>query len=191
MIKVCVGVITGDFIRAKTVQTLISLAKASQYVGKIIIQQGPYIHLNRDTVVSIVQKGDSSHLFFVDNDVCFSPETLDRLVARNKDIIAAPYNRRTLPPESMVKMMVDGEIVSGNISELPKEPFKCYALGTGCMLIKMEVFEKIKRPWFFYGRYDEEEMGEDIWFCKKAHEAGYDVWADPTCQIGHLGEYIF
>ncbi len=194
MNKVVIGTITGDFIRTKTVHMLITLIKTNQHVAQFIIQQGPYIHLNRDYVVLEAQKSDYTHLFFVDNDVCFAPASLDRLLAHDKDIVGAPYNMRTLPPQTMIKMMdEDGNMKGGSIADLPKELFKCYALGTGCMLIKMDVFKKISRPWFFYGKFDEDEggMGEDVFFCKKAHEIGYDVWCDPTISVGHIGETIF
>lgn len=190
--SVCVGVITGDFIRAKTVMTLIQLLKTSPHIANLMVEQGPYIHLNRNRIVEAVLKDDYTHLFFVDNDVCFAAEALDRLIADDKDIVAAPYNKRCLPPESMIKMRdKDGNPIGGNLKDLPKELFKCYALGTGCMLIKTEVFKNIEKPWFYYGEVKGEEIGEDVYFCKKAHEAGYDVWCNPSIQVGHVGEHIF
>jgi GT2 family glycosyltransferase len=192
--KVFVGVITGDFIRSKTVQTLLALYKSSPHVAQLVIQHGPYIHINRDRLVEQALKGDYTHLFFVDNDVCFSPEVLDRLISRDKDIIAAPYNHKTLPPMSMIRIKdVNGNFVAGKIEDLPKEPFKVFALGTGCMLIKMEVFKKLDRPWFYYEPLTDKDegMGEDIYFCDNANKHGIEVWCDPTMQIGHIGEYIY
>src|SRR3990167_457179 len=33
--------------------------------------------------------------------------------------------------------------------------------------------------------------GEDMWFCRKAIKAGYDIWADSTVKVGHLGEFEY
>ena len=87
----------------------------------------------------------------------------------------------------------DGDIFGKiTMTDLPQEPFKCFALGTGCMLIKMSVFDKIEKPYFYYGDAGQEGlMSEDVYFCDKAHQAGYDVWCDPTIEVGHVGKYIY
>lgn len=194
-LKVCVGVVATDFIKPHTVQTLLPIAKSSPYVASFSIRSGALVHINRENTVVETLKKDYTHLFFVDSDMSFTPEVLDRLLFLDKDIIAAPYNLRRLPPQPMIKLMGDdGKLRNGNLDELPKEPFKCYAMGTGCMLIKMEVFRKIPRPWFFYEPQsdDYEGMGEDVYFCKKAHEAGIDVWCDPlSSEVKHIGNYLY
>lgn len=35
------------------------------------------------------------------------------------------------------------------------------------------------------------EVGEDISFCIKAAECGYEIYADSTAQVGHIGNYPF
>lgn len=187
--KILVAVPTGDFIRMETVRTIVALKGNAVDVA---IEHGPYIHLNRENL--ILQSKGYSHIFFVDTDVCFNADVLETLVSRDKDIIGGIYNLRRLPLSPIIRMANEkGEMIPGNIKDLPTEPFKCHALGTGCMLIKTEVFDKIKRPWFFYGKPDEshEGMGEDIWFCTKAQEAGFDIWADPIVKISHTGMFNF
>ncbi len=183
MNKVCVGIIASDFVRTKTIQTLLFLAKLNANVAGFIIKQGPLVHLNRDHIVLDALKGGYTHLFFVDSDVSFSQEVLDKLLAEDKDIIGAPYNMRTFPLQTTVKFK----------GEIPLIPFKCDALGTGCMLIKMDVFRKLDRPWFFFEPQTEtsEGEGEDVWFCKKAREAGYEIWCQPQLQVSHIGEFNY
>ena len=92
--KVCVGVPCPDFIRTKTVATLCSLVKRDPTIS-IQIKQGCLVHKNREEIVVDAQKmGGFSHLFFVDSDMCFSADVLDRLLGRDADIIAAPYRYR-------------------------------------------------------------------------------------------------
>jgi len=35
------------------------------------------------------------------------------------------------------------------------------------------------------------ELGEDISFCLKARECGYEIYADSTIQVGHVGNYAY
>lgn len=193
MIKVLVGVIAAKDIAVKTVQTLLLLIRNDHRVAELVIKQGPLVYLNREHLVLDALKKDFTHLFFVDSDVCFTPDTLDKLLAHDKDIVAANYNMRIMPLTPTVRMLKEGKEVVVPMAELPKDLFKCYAAATGCMLIKMDVFKKLKRPWFFYEAPSEtdEGKGEDVFFCKKAHEAGYDVWLDPKVQVGHIGEFIY
>lgn len=185
--RILIGVPCPDFIRAKTVATLISLVKADPTLS-VTIKQGCYIHKNREEIAEEALKGGYSHLFFVDADMCFSAQVLKRLLSHNKDIVGGVYKYRRSVPEDVVRFADE----NGNpiIKETPKELFKCFALGTGCLLIKTSVFQKLKKPWFFLGT-EENQIGEDIYFCKKANEAGIEVWGDPSVGVGHIGEFIF
>jgi GT2 family glycosyltransferase len=58
-------------------------------------------------------------------------------------------------------------------------------VGFGCCLIKASVFRNLAPPWFVYdvGK----NKGEDIYFCEKARDAGYEIWVDPSVRPRHLG----
>ena len=64
----------------------------------------------------------------------------------------------------------------------------------GCCLIKMEVFEKIKMPYFLWAYYENKNnkeqpfnwLGEDIYFCEKAKAAGFKVWLEPKVICSHF-----
>jgi len=60
------------------------------------------------------------------------------------------------------------------------------------MLIDLEVFEKVSRPWFaitWKPEIDDYE-GEDWHFCAKAEKAGFGIYIDHqlSSQIGHWGD---
>ena len=68
---------------------------------------------------------------------------------------------------------------------------KIWAIGLGCMLVKREVFETLEKPYFKISWDDQHDslMGEDIYFCTRANEAGYEVWLenDLSKNIAHVG----
>ena len=75
--------------------------------------------------------------------------------------------------------------------EATGELIKVEANGMGWMLVKYGVFEKMKYPYFYprkqeWPQYNWEEfVWDDVEFCLRAREAGFDVWVDPNLRIGH------
>lgn len=61
-----------------------------------------------------------------------------------------------------------------------------YASGTGFVLIKRRVLEKIKNP-FQITRNEEDAIvgGDDYNFCKNVREAGFEIWTDWENVCGH------
>lgn len=56
------------------------------------------------------------------------------------------------------------------------------SVGGGCMLIRVDMLNKIPQPIFI----PEAIYSTDIQLCRKAKQAGYDVYLDTELQIGHL-----
>lgn len=187
MSKVCIGIAMFENCKTKTVGTLIKLFKANPNMG-FIIEQGPYVFANRESVAAQFMNDprDFTHLFFVDADMVFEPDVLDKLLAHNKDIVGARYfKRQGTEKEPVVKTRYD---MPGAV--MPNHIFKNHVVATGCLLIKREVFTKIPRPWFSMGT-PEKQMGEDIYFSAKAKENGIEAWIDPTLEVKHIGEWLF
>ena len=70
------------------------------------------------------------------------------------------------------------------------KPFKADYIGFGWVLIKKGVFEKLEYPWFAPRmRYIENNIqdlcSEDVAFCLDAKNAGFEIWVDPKCRVGH------
>tara|TARA_R110000868_G_scaffold126924_1_gene334263 strand:+ start:994 stop:1560 length:567 start_codon:yes stop_codon:yes gene_type:complete len=188
MNKIAIGISSGDNIKAKTVATIFSLVKKHPEID-LIIKQSCLVHKNRNDIVEEALKDNYTHIFFVDTDMCFSPQVLERLLIRDKDIIGANYYKRNLNKETVIKFMEDGKLVG---KQIPEDLFECASIGTGCALIKTDVFKKIGFPYFdFKDEMQKEEVGEDVFFCLKAIRNGYKVWVDNTVDVGHIGEYVY
>ena len=134
----------------KNILVSFSLLKSS------LVTQGRNLCVN-----GFLEEGDKyTHLLFIDSDIEFKTETIMKLIAADKDVIAAPYplkaidwqkvyNRINLKgnmePEVLskqgytwpIKMENKEQItVVNGIAEVSHAP-------TGCMLIKRSVFEKM------------------------------------------------
>ena len=181
-------------ISIQTAHSLITMLKNTQYETEVIFQNGIFIHQNQNNIVDFAVENNFDYVLFVEHDMNFEPETLNKLLADDKDIICANYNFRSEPRQSMVfRFNEKGELENIPQRELPKETFEAGAIPTGLTLIKTSVFSKLKKPYFFY-EYDEEgrmKSSQDVYFCRKAQEVGYKIYCNPEVVTGHIGEEIF
>ena len=141
-------------------------------------------------VVYMAQLVKATHLLFVEDDATYVPnDILEKLVEADKDVIAPHAYSRHYPYQSMIlakrftnmtisKGLPAGMKARGNLIPLnDKEGIvEADLVHFNFTLVKMEVFNKISKPWFAYG-----EVGEtDCWFCDKLLEAGIHPY-------GHMG----
>ena len=63
------------------------------------------------------------------------------------------------------------------------------------MLVKREVYEKLSSPFYKieYAENYSSLVGEDVYFCTKANEAGYEVYVshELSDKIAHIGTRAF
>lgn len=189
-LRIAIGLPSTGNIRIETAIALISLVNETKKNHKnvefaYLYIVGSYIHENREIITLNAQKEDATHLMFIDTDMLFPNNGIVRLLERDKDIIGADYNKRQIPLEKIGKYDIH--------KYKNHEPFECEGLGMGFMLIKMSVFDKLARPWYFFkpGNADVDMMGEDFYFCEKAREKGINVYCDPELRIKHIGTMLF
>jgi hypothetical protein len=132
-------------------------------------------------------------LLWIDSDIMFTPDDVFKLYHSDKDIITGAYiignGEVTVYPEEGKKGFSISEIL-----EMDKEPVKVSGAGFGFICVKSGVFEKLSRPWFQSTEAEAELngkmikfqiMGEDISWCKRVRNLGYDIWFDPTVKLIH------
>lgn len=144
--------------------------------------------LGRDKIVSYAKYRIPSptHILFLDSDILPRKNTLERLLEHDKDIISGVYPMVTKNGMSW-SISREEPFKAVDIQELPKNPFKIKHCGFGIVLVKYDVFEKLNWPyWKNVFRPGGIEKGEDIYFCEKAREAGFDIWCDPKVKCNHI-----
>ena len=182
---ILIGVPCSETIKSRTAFSLFYLASSETL---LVIQRGCEVAENRNKLAQRALDKGYSHLLFVDSDMAFEPDTLNRMLAHEKDILGLAANHRKLPLESVVKPLNESDLNQ----PLPTELFESQSVGTGVMLIKTEVFKKIPKPWFQFTYENGKRIeGEDVRFCRLAREQGYSIWVDPTIPVSHLGEYAY
>jgi hypothetical protein len=191
--KVLIGIPTAGTLQAKTARSLMSIMKTPVDIIPYFMH-GSYIAINREKIAQAAIRLGCTHVLFVDCDMEFGQELLPILLERDKDIIGTLYNYRgILPLQGVTKFFGEhGEPVITK-DPMPTEPFKVAGIGTGCCLVKTDVFKKIPAPYFpmEWTAEGDVTLTEDIGFCEKARANGYDVWVDPTLKVNHIGNYLY
>jgi hypothetical protein len=128
-----------------------------------------------------------THLMWVDSDMAFPVDALVRLLAHDKPIAGCFYPQKA-PPFHTVGCPEDSNDVSGD------GLIRAKMLGGGFVLVKREVYETIKYPWY-EERFTAEPRGfisEDAMFCYKCRVADVDMWIDLDLSrsIGHSGNNL-
>ena len=144
-------------------------------------------------------KVDYDYIMWIDSDMVFQPEQFFKLIEHDKDVVSGMYkmsdNKNYATVENMdedffeqwcyYQFLQDNDIKKKN-----GKLFKADYTGMGWMLVKYGVIEKMKYP-YFYPRKTihkagwEEFVWDDVEFCLRVREAGFDVWVDPNIIPGH------
>jgi hypothetical protein len=202
MIKVGICVPTRDAWRAHFGQ---SLAMVHAAFGQLLPDgvrggikmfnktQCSIVHLARNELAQLSLDSDCTHIWFVDDDMQFPMNTLNQLLSHDKDVVAANCVTKENPPRPTSKALNSKRLYTTKHSTGLEE---VESTGTGCILIKREVFEGMKKPWFDFEWIDAEAnavLGEDRYFCREARKAGFEIYIDHDIskQVMHMGDWPY
>ncbi len=126
-----------------------------------------------------------THMLMIDDDMTFQQDFAKRLLNHDVDVVGGLAFKRREGYHPCVYRKKDGEY----IPIIPKIFQEVDVVGSGGILIKMEVFKKLKFPWF-ETYYDKKGQlwSVDFDFCIKAKKAGFKIFCDPDAEMGHLGD---
>lgn len=149
---------------------------------------------------------DSTHLFFVDADIGWEPWHLLVLLNHDRDVIGGLYPMKSLPIKWCVNGFDGAEEGADGLQEVSKT-------GTGFLLIKRHVFEKLNshpavkpfkndiglpveldphmKTYFDTGVRENRYYSEDWAFCENWRDIGGKVWVDKRVLLRHTGTYVF
>lgn len=160
--------------------------------GLLIFQsRGTIIPEQRATLAKAAMEAGATHLLWIDSDMRFPKDSLQRLLDHNESIVGTNYSTRR-PPYSPTSETKDGYLYESPELDGLAEVTHC---GMGLMLVDVEVMKKMGQPYFALGfnPTDKRYVGEDFFFCKKARDNGFKVYVDQTLsrEVRHIGEVEF
>lgn len=197
VIGYCRGtMVHGDFAHALAMLSMRAVAMGL-WIGHQVMTT-TLICAGRNWLVDLARKNAFSHLLFLDSDMWFPADTLERLLSHNLPMVGASYCMRA-EPRCMTHRGLDNSSRLPNIGEYPNDVYEVQDLGMGCVLIKSEVFERLDSylgdvPFFqtvYSGRT--EHASEDIHFCRQVRASGVKIHCDIRLSrmVRHMGLHAY
>lgn len=181
MIAICTP--SRDLVNASFTYDLVQLIKYSPD-SNFLVSHGTYLQNLRSTLVKqVLGVSTYTHILFIDSDMRFPKDTIERLLKHDVDFVGANCRQRS-GKETTARS--DGKFVHSQnrlgLSEVS-------SLGFGVTLIKADVFKTVPQPWFGMPYDGTTYVGEDIFFCKQLEKAEVKMYVDHDLskEVKHTG----
>jgi hypothetical protein len=150
-------------------------------------------------VDEFIHRSDCTHMLFLDADVHFNPQDVIALLALDKDVIGGPYPKKAIKWKSVLKAIqknpnidisvlekLTGDYVFNPVQGTQQfsvtEPLEVLEIGTGFMMVKREVFEKMTESYPTI-RYKPDHVGQANFDGSRYIHAFFDTVIDTKDSI--------
>lgn len=150
----------------------------------------------REALAEEALKAGMDYMLMIDDDMILPHDLFEKLYRHGVDIVAPLAFTRNPPHYPVLYRQEKGfdpvtqseYFINHYVRNYPKDSLiRCDAVGFGAVLIKVDVLNRMKKPWFMSTC----GTGEDVLFCYKAYqEAGAVTYMDTSTKLGHLGAQI-
>lgn len=186
------------------------------------------INRARNNLAAKFMASQATHMVFIDCDIQFEKESILKLLWHEKEIMTASYPIKEINwdkvkegasqnidskdlMEYSTRYVVHLTKPGENVVSFDNGAVECYEAGTGFMMIKRSVFEKMfkkykklkynddtgalnqeesKYSYALFNSYvddDKRFLSEDYGFCRYWQKMEGKVWVDPSINLTHFG----
>lgn len=191
MIKVFLAIPLNEPVHPKVLDSILN--SGSGYVEHAYFESADskYLDAKRNSCVTkFLEETDCTHLLFWDADTIADSMSLSKLLEADKPVIGAVIYKKGGEFEPCFGYW--DEARKAYTTPIPfkyNEILQVDIVGTGFLLIKREVLEKLSYPYFQCSAKG--QSGEDVYFSLKCKEAGIPVYVDTGLHLGHIAkDYI-
>ena len=191
------------------VQYAISLAETQTFLASLGIPvqvsincSGSLLVAERNRLIMSFLESDCTHMLCIDSDLGWPATAVKAMLEKDENFICGVYpTRRDNLFLFRPCLNEDKSIVDNKAKSLLKMEY----VSAGFMLLKRQMLEKMievhkdtyyepkdtsmKAGYCLFNTevWNREFWGEDFIFCKRVHEAGFDIWVDPFIEFDHCG----
>ena len=201
----------GGMLTESTFMSFIKWANTARQLGidwtlETMVNESLISRARNTLTAKFLDMPDATHLFFVDADIGWEPWHLLVLLNRDVDVIGGLYPMKTMPIKWVVNGFEGAEEGPDGFQEVSKA-------GTGFLLMKKHVFEKLKshpavkqykndigldpkydqhlKTYFDTAVRQNRYYSEDWTFCENWRDMGGRIWMDKRVLLRHSGSYVF
>ena len=201
----------GGMLTESTFMSFIKWANTARQLGidwtlETMVNESLISRARNTLTAKFLDMPDATHLFFVDADIGWEPWHLLVLLNRDVDVCAGLYPMKTMPIKWVVNGFEGAQEGPDGFQEVSKA-------GTGFLLMKKHVFEKLKshpavkqykndigldpkfdqhlKTYFDTAVRQNRYYSEDWTFCENWRDLGGKIWVDKRILLRHSGSYVF
>lgn len=186
--KLLIGVPTLDYVHVEFMNCLTKLLMKLKDDGvhfDLDIESGTLVYCARERIARKAINEDYTHVLWLDSDMVFHEDILDDLMFCGKQFVTGIYHARRKGYASTIFKKIELSNIQ-RFDEYPSEPFRIAGCGFGCVLTDVEILKAVCLN-FQTCFTPLPSLGEDIAFCKRATDMGFELWCEPTVVCGHIG----
>jgi hypothetical protein len=201
----------GGMMSEPTVTSLLRFILLAQQVGlnwslDTMVNESLVTRARNNLMAKMMTNAAATHFMFIDADIRFEPDAILKMMACDKEVIGGLYPKKALPVNYVINLNPQTK-VQGDV-------FTVDTMGTGFLLFKREVYEKLiaahpeckyvddvglgkQYEPMMYSIFDckIDERGhylsEDWLFCRRWAALGGEIWAHGKVLLNHIGHYEF
>lgn len=193
--KIFIAVPSLDTVPALFCQSLALLQRAGD--TKVGFEVGSLVYNARNNLARQAIKAEADYVLWLDSDMVFGPNLLQKMLQvcteNDIDFLTGLCFRRK-PPYTpclfdKLEKTENGASYTALMS-VPEGRFKVGGCGFAGVLMSLDVILSVAAK--FEGRMFDplKGFGEDVSFCWRARQCGYDIWCDSEIELGHVGSCV-
>lgn len=196
--KIFIAIPTMESVPVQFLGSMLQL-KRTDYEIKFGIETGSLVYNARNNLARQAVAAECDWVLWLDSDMVFDPDLLDRMLTVCKendiDFLTALCFRRK-PPYTpcifdVLEQRKDGKGARYTaFLSVPEGRFKVGGCGFAGVLMSTDVLISVAAKFngqIFDPMYG---FGEDVAFCWRARQCGYDIWCDSNIEMGHVGQCV-
>lgn len=193
--KIFIAIPSLDTVPALFCQSLALLQRAGNTV--VGFEVGSLVYEARNKLARAAIRAEADYVLWLDSDMVFSPDLLQRMLKvcqeENIDFLTGLCFRRRPPYTPCLFDRLEKTDKGASYTALMSVPDGRFQVG-GCgfagVLLSTDVLLSVASQ--FDGRMFDPMIGfgEDVAFCWRARQCGYEIWCDSDIELGHIGDCV-
>ena len=191
--KVMISYNTGEVTRRPDFYDYVNMLEKPEGSALLPCHERSPAH-GRNLIIYKAQELGYTHVLFIDDDMTFESHFLNKILENGHlPIVSGLYLSRQFPHAPVIFDLADDDGSCCPMYLIDKVRLKpIVAAGFGFLLIRMEVFEKLEKPYVRLGELPgaSDQWCDDIGFFNRVRKANIPAYCDLEVNCGHMGTMI-
>ena len=186
-VRLLIAIPTTDYVHADFV---VSLSKLQCELGRrhvaynVEVMAGTLVYFARNRLANKAINEHYTHVLWLDSDMVFNEQVVDDLMEVGKDMVCGAFVSRRPPYGPCVYTSIEKNKVT-QVKDWGLKPFRVHGCGFATVLTSVDLLQAETQK-FGTCFQPTDYYGEDLAFCWRVKQLGYEIWCEPTVRVGHI-----